>query len=453
MKKNLTRIILLVIVSCMAIAFISCKRDNGYVIPSFEPGTVLEPKGRIKATTYLRSGNDSEIAFDKWIKAYNEIYPNVVVKPDIIEWSALATKVAAGDIGDVYYGCEQDVYTYAVTHRAAMALDAYVDLLGIDVTDVFTGLYDLGCANGLLYMVPSDLNPGVLYTNKTMLAEAGVPMPKMSWNYEEFKSIAKAVTKENDDGTIAQCALNYDTSFPGIMRFMVGFGGNWVDKVNKRLNLVSDENCLKGVTELIELIDKGYVYVSGLTGPAGAKFANISDVSNVAFTGGTYISRIGMDEQFRLLGLDMDVINFFEFPAKRVIVGGATGFFVYSKTKNPDAAATFCCLMLQDAGQQAFNSTLGGGIPTTKSNYEADFWKFPLDKEKFNYDAFVCYPEAFIGNWPDVYTPSEVAKELNAFATSFYSKHFSNAKDYRDNLRELEEKCNQIWATLYSDNG
>ena len=115
-----------------------------------------------------------------------------------------------------------------------------------------------------------------------------------------------------------------------------------------------------------------------MTGEVGARFSKITGPQNYAFVIGTFIDRITLKEVYNELGLELGVVCFPEFP-KRTIYGGCSGFFVYSKTKNPDAAATFALFLLTDEGQKAFNSSVGGALPTTKVCYEDDFWRIPFE--------------------------------------------------------------------------
>ena len=449
--KNILRVVISAVLICLLFSFVACDNGTQYLVPeTIDPEVGIHPQGKIKATTYLRSGEDSEIAFDKWIKAYNEQFPDVQVKPEIIAWSDFGLKIAAGDIGDVYYGCEGNVYSYSQVNKAAMPLDGYIEYLDIDITNVFTGLYELGCANGYLYMVPADLSTAAYFVNKSLLTEKGVAMPDNTWTYEDFKYICSKVRTIEEDGSYSKVGFVLTTAFEQIVPFLTGWGGQWVDSVNKKINLASDEKVLQGLTELVNLIRDGYVCVSGLTGEVGAKFALINGPQNYAFTYGTYINRITMKETYDSLGLEMDAVCLPEYP-RRTIYGGCTGFFVYSKTKNPDAAATFALYLLTDDGQRQFNSTLGGGVPTTKACYEDSYWRFPYDEDEFNYEAFIAYPEAFVGNWPEVYVPSELCAPLHNFSATWLTRHFNNVKDYRDTLKEVEETCNELWAGLFKE--
>ena len=450
-KKSLKWIILAV-VTCLAVTFLGCNQGK-INTGDLDPGYQLDPEtvtGRIKVTTYLRSGDQSEIALDKWIQTYNKYYPNVTVKTDIIAWSAFATQVASGDIGDVYYTAEVDVYNYAVKNKAAMYLDSYIDLLNIDTSQIYTGLYDLGCYNGLLYMVPSDLSQNVFFTNVSALEEAGLSRPENDWKWDDFRDYCKRLRKTNEDGTYSQVGAFFSTEVCMLYHFFVGWGGQWVDKVNKKVNFFSDEKVLRGFDELINMVNEGDAGIAGLTGAMGAKYAGVDSTSGYVFKLSTYINRIAAYEAFKKLGIKFDVSAMPEMPA-HFITGGATGYLVYSKTRNPDAAATFALTLLSDEGQIAFNQIVGGGIPCTKKAIADGAWRVPYPEEEFNYDAFVCYPEAFTASWSECFVPPEIASQINKVIPGLVDAHFSNKKDYKDSLSDLEQTCNEIWATLFDE--
>lgn len=450
-SKLIIKILLLVIVAALSIGMVACNNDGYVDVIDLPEDYDLSPQGKIKVSTYLRTGADSEMVLDKWIRSYNDRYPNVVVKPEIIAWGDFPTKIAAGDIGDVYYTAECDVYNYAIKGKAAMPLDAYIDLMKIDITQIYTGLYDLGCYNGYLYMCPSDLSQNVLYTNVTALEESGLSRPPIDWSWETFREYCQRLQRVEADGTYSQVGLLWGQEFGNCHIFLSGWGGKWCDTVNKKVYLYSDSKVLEGYSEMMDLIAKGYMCVSGLKGEIGAKYANVTKPTGFVFTLGTYINRVQLFEQYKEMGVRLDVTSYPCTPVVRVINGGATGFMAYSKTKNPDAAATFALMLLTDEGQEAYNDSLGGGIPITKHNIEKGNWRIPYADKDFNYDAFVCFPEAFCASWATCFVPPEIAKILETHLNDIATKYFANEMDYRDCLSAAEKAVNEKWATLYGE--
>ncbi|MBQ3848581.1 MAG: extracellular solute-binding protein [Clostridia bacterium] len=451
--KKMIKWIILALVIVIGATMVSCGPEP-YVEPVLPEGYKVEPKGKIKVSTYLRSGNDSEVALDKWIKTYNEKYPDVTVRKDIIDWGQFVVQVASGDIGDVYYSAEGNTYDYAVRYKAAMPLDAYIENLNIDVQQVYSKVYDQGLLRGYLYFVPSDITRTVFLCNLTMLREAGLDKPTDEWTWDDLvNKYCPALTKTAADGSLEQTGILIDVygeSFP-IIYFFYGWGGQWSDKVNKKVRLASDENVVRGVEELVSLIRRGYASTGGLQGEIGAMHANLQNPQSYGFIyshrqGMLWQERVANMEQYKAVGLEMDVVCPPLTPV-RTIPAGTFGYIVYSKTKNPDAAATFALTLLTYDGQVAFNSIIGGGIPTRRDVIETDAWKLPFDKGSYNYDAFAKYPEAISFGWASE-VPPELYQIFHENLHTIIADHLNNKRDFKDTLQLIETKCNELWATL-----
>jgi multiple sugar transport system substrate-binding protein len=58
---------------------------------------------------------------------------------------------------------------------------------------------------GKLYGLPKDISAHVVYLNKDIFQKAGVALPKADWNWNDFRTIAKQLTKDtNNDGKVDQ---------------------------------------------------------------------------------------------------------------------------------------------------------------------------------------------------------------------------------------------------------
>jgi len=456
MKKTIKWIALALVIA-MGLSLLACN-DDGYVEPVLPKDYQVKPSGRIKASMYLRSGAESEIALDKWIKVYNEKYPDVKVRKDIIEWAQFPVQVASGDIGDVYYASSGDAYTYAIKYKAAMPLDAYIENLDIDVQQVYSLVYESGVYNGLLYVVPSDITRSVFLVNVSALREAGLEKPTNEWTWDQLvNEYCPALHKVNADGTLAQVGLfveAYGEAMP-LFYFFHGWGGEAYDRVNKKTHFYSDEKVVKGIKALVDLISKGYATTTGLTGEVGAIHANLRDPQDYGFkyahhAGMLWQDRIKNRQTYQELGLEMDVVCPPLSPT-RACPGGVFGYVVYSKTKNPDAAATFALELLSFDGQVAFNSIVGGGIPTRRDAGATDTWRLPFETSEYNYDAYTVYPEAFCSGWGTGGVPPELNEIIERYIHTMIPDHFNNKRSYTDTLAMLERLCNEKWAEIYTE--
>ena len=168
----------------MLVGFVACNRNpeqSGDVPPGYKPNVV----GEITFTIQVNN-EEEKLSPDAFIRAFEKMYPDAKVNRDY-NVGQIEARIASGDIGDVFHFAEEHTYTYAVTHRALMPLDAYLEPPGINVSQVYSGIYDLGVVNGRLYMASRDHNHIVLMANLDALHAAGLDLPQNDWTWEEFK--------------------------------------------------------------------------------------------------------------------------------------------------------------------------------------------------------------------------------------------------------------------------
>lgn len=51
--------------------------------------------------------------------------------------------------------------------------------------------------NGSIYAVPRDITSKVMFLNKKMFDDADVPYPNENWTWNDFREIAKKLTKKD----------------------------------------------------------------------------------------------------------------------------------------------------------------------------------------------------------------------------------------------------------------
>ena len=135
-----------------------------------------------------------------------------------------------------------------------MMLDYYRDRLGIDTQNIFSGALTSGMIDGRLYMVPRNIGQQILIYNKDALREANVEIPSggtaIAW--EEFKDICRRLTLD-ENGTYTQVGASFKIWWAPVWQaFAEGYGGTWIDTVQKKVSFVSDENVMKGINEIVD---------------------------------------------------------------------------------------------------------------------------------------------------------------------------------------------------------
>jgi len=92
-------------------------------------------------------------------------------------------------------------------------LDNYVNSdKTFDIDDFYQeAVVGWGKHSGRLYAIPTDIDVYAMYFNRTMFDKAGIPYPDWSWDWKDYLSAAKKLTKDtNGDGKIDQWGTSLD---------------------------------------------------------------------------------------------------------------------------------------------------------------------------------------------------------------------------------------------------
>jgi multiple sugar transport system substrate-binding protein len=89
--------------------------------------------------------------------------------------------------------------------------------------DYFPNVVAIATRGEKVYAVPSDFTPMVMYYNKRLFRESGVPFPKPGWTYDDFLESAKKLTKGNQYG------FKFSNWMPGWVTWIWNQGGDVLD--------------------------------------------------------------------------------------------------------------------------------------------------------------------------------------------------------------------------------
>ncbi len=445
---------LFLLVTLLIFTMFACKglgpRHDGVI----ELEDEIEIEGEIQFTISNESGTPAEAAAPTaFANAFMNKYKNVKVTIDDANRTTYATRISTGDIGDVFWCDANDAHNYKKNHNALMMLDYYKERLGIDIQNVFSGALASGMIDGRLYMVPRNIGQQILIYNNDALREASITIPSgenaMSW--DQFKENCRKLTLE-ENGTYTQVGASFKIWWSPVWQaFAEGYGGQWIDTVNKKVNFVSDENVMKGINEIVEACNEGWMKgdVITYTGQKAQSYAKLSDLDYVFRTFGDLQWITAYGNSYDTAEIDWNFCSFPAFPTHRV-GAGATGYVVYNRTRNVDTAAAFALFFLTEDGQRAYHGTTGGNVPLLKSLSNEDFWRFRDSKwSDKNFDAFVSYPDSNIPASVIVRGPAEIASILsNDNMMAAFASIINGNKDVQTVFSDLETKCNETWSKL-----
>lgn len=145
--------------------------------------------------------------FDEAIEKFESKNKNIklkynygTLKADYSEW--LSAKILKGDAPDVFVVLEEDFNTFS-----SLGILEELDSKIYRDKDFYTGRFyeqalALGKANGTQYAIPMEIDPVLLFVNKTLLKKEGIEIDKDKWTWEEFYNVCKRVTKDTDGDKI-----------------------------------------------------------------------------------------------------------------------------------------------------------------------------------------------------------------------------------------------------------
>lgn len=377
MKKHLKKIIAFALMGALATtALVGCKsKDNGG--ETSDEGN----KDEIVQLTYNAWGSaDEDAVMKKLLAAFEEANPNIKVKynhiPDDYS-NKMNTVLASGAAPDVFL-CSDGDFGKWVTAGLIMNIQDQVETSGIDLEDMWDSAlgrykYDgklLG--QGDLYALPKDIGPTVLYYNKELFDEAGVPYPSAEtpMTFDEFLEMCQKLTKTDASGKITQ----YGTGPVWWEGFLWSNGGDFLNETKTEFIMNNPEGA-EAMQFSADLINKYKV------SPDSKATTDMS--ADQMFSTGK-IATIGggrwMVPTYRKLGFDWDIAP---MPTGKLNTwsgwSGSVGYAVYNKTKHPEEAFKLVQFLAGEQGQK-LGTELGFQIPTFKSMSNTDLFLQPGQK-------------------------------------------------------------------------
>ncbi len=461
MKKTLFRISGIIMCLLILAGMFSCGRreiQTGDVDQDLTTEE-LNIKGRVLFTVDNSSFTEEMMSSVRAISsAFMSEYPNVNVHVEGASRTTFPNRISSGDIGDVFWCDENDVNNYHYNHNALMPLDGYLKPMNINMGDVYTGALDCGRYDGRLYMVPRNIGLTTLMYNADMLREAGISFNnKVATPWDEFKDLCRRVTVISDDGSAEQMGFAVRLWWDVVWQmFFRAYGGEWVNSKEHRITITDSTEVMRGIQEMYDGVMEGWLYPTEqtLTGDLASKLSKIApneaNFTQIAFQHCISFSLLDTyGKTYDNYNVDWD---FCPFPAfeNHTISAGATGYVVYNRTKNPDAAAALALYFLTENGQRAYHSQLGGDVPLLRSLAEDDFWKGKNDiwRDK-NYSAFVAYTDNTRPATAVVQCPFEVAGVLsNTNMQALWNNVLSGKVDLQTAFEKMQQQANEKWQQL-----
>ena len=119
-------------------------------------------------------------------------YVSGILSRDYSEW--LAEQIVKGTEPDVYYVLPEDFELLTSTGALGSLSTFIAEDTEFDPDAYYKPCMEAGQRGGLQYALPQESVPMIMFVNKTLLEENGIPMPDSRWTWEDFYSICAKVT-------------------------------------------------------------------------------------------------------------------------------------------------------------------------------------------------------------------------------------------------------------------
>lgn len=167
-------------------------------------------------------------------------------------WTALEAAGTGGSLPDTFWMHSNNIYYYGANDQL-LDLTEYIEASDkVDLENYPEGLNQIYNIDGKQYAIPKDYDTIALWYNKTLFDEAGLEYPDETWTWDDMKSAAKALTKE--DGTqYGFCAGLHNQE--GYYNFVYQNGGTII--TDDRVSGYDQEATIAGIEEYFSYVKEG----------------------------------------------------------------------------------------------------------------------------------------------------------------------------------------------------
>jgi ABC-type glycerol-3-phosphate transport system substrate-binding protein len=167
---------------------------------------------QVTITWQMWGSDENDIAaWQRLADMVTEVHPEITVELQTTPWSDYWTKLpvlaASGQLADIVAMQSLRMPNF---YSLLEPLDQRIADDGFDI-DAFDSSIVGGMSNdGVVYGLPYDVGPWMMFYNKDQFEEAGLDLPQPGWTLEEFKTAAQALTKDGKYGFALYPTIDLD---------------------------------------------------------------------------------------------------------------------------------------------------------------------------------------------------------------------------------------------------
>lgn len=398
-----------------------------------------KPSGDI---SFMVFGDPAELAayqilVDAFHAKHPEIQVEVIQVPSQSDYrKRLAADLTAGSPADVVFFN----YRLYAAFAEAGALQPLNDFLEnskvIQESDFYPQAMEPFKWKGEQMCIPQNISSLVVYYNKDLFKEAGVPFPSEGWTWDDFTSAAESLTKDIDgDGVTDQFGGGIDPEFIRLAPFIWQSGGEIVDDPANPTTLMLDTDEAFTAVEFFVGLQTVHHVVPNAEQEA-------SENSESRFINGRtamYFNSRRAVPTFRESAIfDWDVAPLPQGKSPATILH-ADGYCIPNDSKNKDAAWVFIEFANSVEGQTIVAST-GRTVPSLKAVAESSAFLDPNTKPAGS--------QVFLDVIPTIHALPVIPKwaDIEEIVTEELIRAFYGETEIYDALFRAIERTNEYLA-------
>ena len=310
-------------------------------------------------------GDPAELPpFEQIVSEYEAANPDIDIEVQHAPWSGYFTRLdaqlAAGAGPDVFF--ITNVPNYAARNQLE-PLDQWIADSGFPIADYTQEALAIHSLNDQLYSIPRDNDTNALYYSKAAFDEAGVAYPDASWDWDDLREAALALT-QRDGNRVAR--YGFATESNDWPRWVIQNGGDVFDDPLKPTTFTLDQ---PQATEAIQFL--GDMINVDRVMPSFQELQQSGGTSQLFLSGQvamvvTNAARLG---SFADASFDWAVAP---LPTGRTGIHanrlGGAGFAMNAFSQNKDAAWDFLSFLAGEPGQVIFASANASAVPAMVGN-------------------------------------------------------------------------------------
>ncbi len=356
-------------------------------------------------------GSPAEVPpYQEIVNAFMKKNPEIQIEIINYPWSTYFDKIqammAAEDAPDV-------MFLHTIPSWASKGvledLTPYIEKSKFPVESYNQELLSTFTYRGRIYGFPRDNDTTVLFYNKSLFDEAGVPYPDYSWDWQKFLEAARKLTKVDARGRVTQWGVVLERNKWHLWIHMNG--GRIVDNYDAPKKCTLNE---RAAVEAIQFIADMILHYK--VTPSIAELTQLGSAAELFTTGRVAMvlsnaAQIGSFMTNKNLKFGVAPLP---YQVTRTNTLGGAGFVMYAKSKNKEAAWKFMEFLCGPEGQSIFAKS-GDAVPAmrTPETVKAFISNPPSEQERlifFTETGFgVKFPQ--IPNWWEIF--EYVTRELD----------------------------------------